>query len=302
VAREFTVAPVDDGRRLDRFLQKLEGGLPASLVRRLLRQRRVRVNGRRVRDGNLRLMSGDQIELHAELRVDTPESDHRTWTLDPLPALHHDEEFLVVNKPAGVACSDDGEDPAAIQVWLREFLAAQIREGQVRPEPCHRLDRGTTGLVVVALTPASFDRFRRALQSGQVHKTYEVVVHGVPEEPEFECRQPLERVPHARPHEPRMVAGAELSAHTDFRLLRSAGGLTLLQARLHSGRTHQIRAHCRILGLPVVGDPRYGEPRDMGHQLLHAREIALDGGQGWRVTAGWPEPEAAWLRSHGLAT
>ena len=299
MAHEFEVASVDDGRRLDRYLENLEGGLPTSLVRRLLRQRRVRVNDRRVRDGNLRLNTGDRIAIFADLQATEPVQDDRSWSLDPLEVLHRDDDYLLVNKPAGVACSDDGTDPRALQVWLREHLAEEISAGTVRPEPCHRLDRGTTGIVVVALTPRAFDRFRRALEAGQVNKTYQVVVRGVPAEPEFSCTQALTRAPKAGPDEPRMVAGDELEARTDFRVLRSNEGLTLLEALLHTGRTHQIRAHCRILGLPVIGDPRYGEAGEPGHQLLHATGLELEGA--WRVSAPWPAAEAAWLRARGLA-
>lgn len=302
MATQIAVNAVDDGRRLDRFLEKLEGGLPASLVRRLLRQRRIRVNDRRVRDGSLRLSAGDRIEIHAELRTEAPTADGRTWGLEPLNVLYRDEAFLVVDKPPKIACSDDGKDPFAIQVWLREFLDDEIRAGRARPEPCHRLDRGTTGVVVVALTPAAFERFRRALEDGRVNKTYQLVVRGEPDQPQFSCRQALRRVQTAGPNEPRMVAGDELEARTDFRVLGSSDGLSLLEARLHTGRTHQIRAHCRILGLPIIGDPRYGEPAPPGHQLLHAAELELVDEGGWRVVSEWPAAEAEWLHSQGLAT
>jgi 23S rRNA pseudouridine955/2504/2580 synthase len=301
VALRFEVAAVDDGRRLDRHLEKLQGGLPGSLVRRLLRERRVRVNGRRIRDGSHRLAEGDVIEIHARLETPAREADARRWTAPAPAVLHRDADFLVINKTAGIACSDDGHDPLALQVWLREFLAAEIDAGTARPEPCHRLDRGTTGIVVVALTPTAFDRFRRALGNGRVHKTYQVVVRGIPDSVEFECRSPLRRVQRAGPDEPRMVEGPDLEAHTGFRLLRSHEGLSLLEARLHTGRTHQIRAHCRILGLPVIGDPRYGVVGEFGHQLLHAAALEFADDPGWAVKAPWPGDEARRLKRLGLA-
>lgn len=258
VPREITVESVDDGRRLDRYLERIDGGLPSSLVRRLLRQRRVRVNDRRVRDGALPLAAGDRLQIHHDFLDPVPEVDSRRWTADPLEILHEDSDFLVVNKPAGVSCSDDGSDPAALQVWLREYLARGIEAGLTRPEPCHRLDRGTSGVVAVALTPAAFDRFRIGLQSGEVEKVYEVVVTGRPPRAEFECAIELRRSPGAGREDPRMLPGPGLPALTRFRVLASASGYTRLQARPVTGRTHQIRAHCLALDLPVVGDRRYG--------------------------------------------
>jgi RluA family pseudouridine synthase len=257
------------------------------------------VNDKRIRDGSLLLNEGDRVAIFADLQSTEPAQDDRVWTLDSPDVLHRDDDYLVVNKPAGVACSDDGADPGALQVWLREYLAEDIAAGQARPEPCHRLDRGTTGIVVVALTPKAFDRFRVALEEHRVRKVYEVFACGRTDEEEFTCTQALTRVADAGPDEPRMVAGDQYEARTDFRVIEARGPITRLEARLHTGRTHQIRAHLRILGLPVLGDPRYGEPRAIGHQVLHARQLELEGS--WSVTAPWPETEAAWLRSIGFA-
>jgi 23S rRNA pseudouridine955/2504/2580 synthase len=238
LARDIEIGPVDDGRRLGRFLEKLDGGLPPSLVRRLLRQRRVRVNGRRVRDPEARLSAGDRLEIHHTFEPAPDRADSRVWQLRDLEVLHRDTDYLVISKPAGVACSDDGSDPAALQIWLREHLSEEIASDTVRPEPCHRLDRGTTGIVVVALGPEPFDRFRRALGDGRVRKVYEVAVHGHPDRREFTCEQALRRNPRAGRNDPRVVPGDDLDALTEFRLLRSTEEHSLLEAIPVTGRTH----------------------------------------------------------------
>ncbi|RKZ18088.1 hypothetical protein DRQ53_01505 [bacterium] len=301
--REIKVDAVDEGRRLERYLAKLDGGLPPSLVRRLLRQRRVRVNDRRVRDGALLLHAGDQLQIHHDFTQSEAQIDDRRWRGPSVEVLHQDKDFLVLNKPAGVACSDDGADESALQVWLREHLSAEIDAGRARPEPCHRLDRETTGVVVVALGPVSFDRFRRALEDGQVRKVYEVAVRGVPTEESFQCDLALQRSEGVGRDEPRMVPGQELDALTRFRLITSRAGRSLLEAVPVTGRTHQIRAHCLALDLPVIGDRRYNPQRagdDPPHQLLHARRLQLDGEGGFDLQAAWPPDRRAWLQEAGL--
>ena len=153
--------------------------------------------------------------------------------------------------------------------------------------------------MVVALGPEPFDRFRRALQTGRVKKVYQVAVRGRPDREEFTCDQALTRNPRAGRTEPRMVPGEDLQALTEFRLLRSAEGNSLLEAIPVTGRTHQIRAHCLASGLPVIGDPRYGgNDGPIGHQLLHSARFAL--AETFEIRAPWPAEEASLLRRLGL--
>ncbi|HKK73025.1 MAG TPA: RluA family pseudouridine synthase [Candidatus Krumholzibacteria bacterium] len=310
---EFVVTAADAGRRLDRFVAVQLGRVPMSLVRRLLRTKKIRVDGKRGR-ADQQLSEGDRVVVHHTPRpsagTEPPSSPARPYTGPPIEVLAEIDDLLFVAKPAGVACSDDGRDDHALAAWLREFLRDRIGSGEVRPEPCHRLDRHTTGVVVVALTAAAFDRFRRALEHDHVHKTYEVVVHGTPESARFDVDVPLARRRDARTHEPRMIdAGEETTiggqrARTCFHLLRRSGGVSLLRAEPLTGRTHQIRAHCRIVGLPVVGDPRYGDPAldpDRNGQLLHARTIRLEDGEApIEIHADWPQDRLRRLLGYGL--
>lgn len=302
---EFVVTAADADRRLDRFVASRFDQAPMGLVRRLLRQKKIKVNGTRP-DAARRLQVGDVVVVHHVARErETPRAP-RAYDGPAIEILGERDDLLFVNKPAGVACSDDGDDPAALARWLEHALADRIARGEVRPEPCHRLDRDTTGVVAVALTAAAFDRFRRALEDAAVTKEYEAVVHGAPTGSSFTIDVPLVRRGDVRADAPRMVAGDDgVPARTECAQLRRTDGLTLLRARPVTGRTHQIRAHLAIEGLPVVGDPRYGDTaRDATvdappGQLLHARRLGLEGGT--VIEAPWPADRAAWMRAHGLA-
>ena len=310
---EFVVTAADAGRRLDRYVAARLGRVPMSLVRRLLRTKKIRVDGERGR-ADRRLSEGERVVVHHTPRPSPASRSSapvvRTYGGPPIEVLAELQDFLFVSKPAGVACSDDGHDDHSLAAWLRAFLRDRIATGAVRPEPCHRLDRHTTGVVVVALTAAAFDRFRRALEHDHVRKNYEVVVHGTPESEGFDVDVPLARRRDARAGEPRMVAARPETtaggqrAHTRFDLLRRSGNVSLLRAEPLTGRTHQIRAHCRIAGLPVVGDPRYGDPAldpERNAQLLHARTIVLDDTDTpVEVHAEWPPERARRLRGYGL--
>lgn len=310
---EFVVTEADADRRLDRFVAAQFDQAPTGLVRRLLRQKKIKVNGARP-EANRRLAAGDVVVVHHVARGSAQDPsagtafEPRRFDGPPIEILGEHDGFLFVNKPAGVACSDDGRDTRALARWLENELASRIASGAVRPEACHRLDRDTTGVVAIALGAAAFDRFRRALEAGRVEKSYEVVVHGRPTAPHFVVENPLARRRDARADEARMIDGAgtpdAIEARTEFELLVSAEELSLLVARPVTGRTHQIRAHCRIMGLPVVGDPRYGDAArdaamDAGNgQLLHARALQIEDLDA--ITAPWPGDRIAWRRAHGL--
>lgn len=311
---EWTVSDADAGRRLDRFLfsrfkSQLES-VSSSRIQRMLRMGDVKVNGTKARAG-ISLRAGDVVVAHHPAPGSVPPAgEERGRGLPPAPSyegppidvLHETDGFLVVNKPAGVSCDHgEGGNPGLLNwAWLRYEEDAVA--GKVRPAAAHRLDAGTTGAVCLGLTARALESFRRAQEEQRIHKLYWVVVWGRPMEREFEISIPLRRLPHAKRKAPKVVVAENkdegMTAHTRFRWIAAGDGSSLLQAEVLTGRTHQIRAHCKAHGLPIVGDPRYGDrAKDenaglasiLDHQLLHARQLELaDSRRGFTVTAQLP--------------
>jgi len=186
----------------------------------------------------------------------------------PVPVLHQDEDLIAIDKPAGlISVGTERERQHTALALVRAWLAGPGRRGALWP--AHRLDRETSGVLLFARTPEA----RAALQAGwpQVSKRYLAVVEGRPEPPEGRIDQPLREDENLR-----VLAGEHPDAkpaRTRYALEHAAGGRALLRVELETGRRHQIRVHLAWLGVPVVGDPRYGRA---GERLgLHAHELEL---------------------------
>ncbi len=272
--RAFRADPADDGRPIERVLMR-RLDLSRRAARRLLDTRRVFVNGRRVWIAHHVVRDGDRIE--------TPNDAGRSEAAS-IPILFEDDELIVADKPAGVVTT--GED--GVEGRLR-------RE---RDEPglaaVHRLDRDTTGCLLLARTAAGLERMIGEFRAGRVHKWYRAIVIG---------RWPVERREIRRPIE-------GLTAVTRVRLVAATDLASHLEVEIETGRTHQIRRHLAGVGHPVVGDPLYGAGvivgpglRAVPRQMLHAERIEFADVHGRRVSVTSPLPVdfRATLRRLGLA-
>ncbi len=272
--RAFSADASDDGQPIERVLMR-RLDLSRRAARRLLDTRRVFVNGRRVWIAHHPVRDGDRIE--------TPTEPSRP-DVRPIPILYQDADLLVVDKPAArVTTGDEG-----VEGWLRR------QRGE--PELCavHRLDRDTTGCLLIARTAAARDRMVSEFRAGRVHKRYRAIVIGRWTSPRAEIRTPLEGKP----------------AITRVRLISATDTASHLELEIETGRTHQIRRHLAAAGHPVAGDPLYGGGRLIGpelravpRQMLHAEQLQFSGcsGQSVKVVAPLPADFRATLHRLGLA-
>lgn len=263
------------GQRIDNFLLRELKGIPKSHVYRILRSGEVRVNSRRV-EATHRLQPGDRVRLPPLRRPVTAPASRPGRFAGTI--LFEDDALLVVDKPAGTAVHGG----SGVSHGLIEQLRAARPELSFL-ELVHRLDKETSGVLVLAKKRSALTRLHAALREGRVEKHYRVLVRG--------------RWPHARQHvrlplykfltesgERRVRVSEEgQAAHTIFTLVQRLGEFSLLDAELKTGRTHQIRVHLSHLGYPIAGDDKYGDfalNRELARQglkrmFLHAHRIAF---------------------------
>lgn len=255
-AERATLLTVDEssaGQRLDNFLLRVARGVPKSHVYRIVRSGEVRVNRGRAR-AEQRLEPGDVVRV-PPLRVSVPvERAPAPRVLAPLPILYEDEHLLVVDKPAGLAAHGGSGISHGVIEQLR--LA---RPAQPFLELAHRLDRDTSGVLLLAKSRRALVGLHAALREGRTDKRYLALVVGDWVNDRQHVRAPLAKYLTAEGERRVAVSEDGLASHTVVTLRRRYGALSLVEAQLRTGRTHQIRVHLAHVGFPILGDPKYGD-------------------------------------------
>ncbi len=287
--KEFTVGKNDAGQRLDRFVSKTVPLLPASLLQKYIRLKRIKVNGKgSVRDA--RLQAGDVLQMYINDEFfDTPREENAYLTVST-PKIHivyEDENILLADKKPGQAVHphDGAEYGKTLIDHIQAYLYAKgewkpRQENSFAPALCNRIDRNTGGIVIAAKNAESLRILNQKIKDRELDKRYLCIVHGTPKPREGTLKGYLfkdavkNRVYVSEKSQP----GAKTCA-TNYRTLQTKDGLSLVECQLITGRTHQIRAQMAHAGHPLLGDGKYGKldkRYDRKYQALYSYKLLFD--------------------------
>jgi len=260
------------GIRLDKFVGEKSPGLSRTHAQQLIAGGFITVNGKTAK-ASLKLDTGDKVDV-----IIPPESPSTLEAEDiPLKIVYEDADLIVIDKPAGLAVHPAPGTPSHTLVnAILNYLPGIAKDADsLRPGIVHRLDKDTSGLILVAKNRAAQANLSDQFKNRTVKKTYMVLVKGklTPEKGVIEAD--IGRDPH---HRQRMAVVADgREARTDYRVVRYCGNYTLLEIKPETGRTHQIRVHLAAIGYPVVGDSTYGvATKALSRQFLHAGKIGFN--------------------------
>jgi len=283
----FVVGPDDAGERLDRFLASSMEGRSRSFLRKLILDGRVDVDGLPVKKAGHALESGMRIELRfPEAPPDSPRGE-----MLPLDLVHEDDDLLILNKAAGMVVhpGHGNREGTVVNALLGRGVELASAGSPDRPGIVHRLDQGTSGLLIVAKNDAAHSALSTAFADRRVQKRYVALVWGHPEPAAGTIKRSIAR---SRVNRLKMTTSEPRGrpAVSHYRTRSSFPGFALLDVRPETGRTHQIRVHLESLHHPIVGDERYGgghwkslqDPlkrkavREFQHLALHAARLEFD--------------------------
>ena len=277
LVRNVRIDEASAGQRLDNYLARLLKGVPRSRLYRLIRDGQVRVNGHRS-DAGTRLVAGDEVRIPP---VRTAAAPPRARPLMPaeLPVLYEDDAILVVDKPAGMAVHGG----SGVSFGAIERLRA-ARPSAPMLELVHRLDRDTSGVLMLAKKRSALTALHSAWGDGTVRKRYLALVKGQLPPGQRSVEVPLRKHVGAEGERRVSVDRAGVRARTLVTTLSACPRATLVEAELDTGRTHQIRVHLAHIGHPILGDSKYGDfalnkelsRAGLRRMFLHAAELTLD--------------------------
>jgi len=293
--RTLEVGEEGEAQRIDNFLLRELKGVPKSHIYRVLRSGEVRVNSGRVKP-DYRLKIGDRVRIPPVRVADRKPAAPKA--LD-LPVQYEDDAILVIDKPSGIAVHGG----SGVSFGVIESMRATRPQAKFL-ELAHRLDRDTSGLLILCKKRSALVELHRMLREGEVDKVYLAVVKGEARK-HLDLRESLHKYVTASGERRVAVQADGVSAVTRARLLKSRNQLSLLEVHLLTGRTHQIRVHLAHAGHPIVGDDKYGDfalNRELKQRLLlHAGKLAFRHpltGEPMKLASPLPAEMQAFVEQH----
>lgn len=287
--KEFTVGKNDAGQRLDRFVSKNVPLLPASLLQKYIRLKRIKVNGKgATRDA--RLQMGDVLQLYINDEFfEEPKQDNAYLTVaaPKLNIVYEDENIILVDKKPGQAVHphDGAEYGKTLIDHIQAYLYAKREwrpreENSFTPALCNRIDRNTGGIVIAAKNAESLRILNQKIKDRELDKRYLCIVHGTPKPKDGTLKGYLFKdASKNRVYVTKESKVGSKTCITNYRTLKSSNGLSLVECELITGRTHQIRAQMAFAGYPLLGDGKYGKldkRHDRTYQALYSYKLLFD--------------------------
>lgn len=273
---QVQITPAESGERLDKFLSEHVAGVSRSYAAKLCEEGRVYLDDSAVLSKKYKVKAGE------EITIDIPDPEEITAEPEdiPLDVVYEDEDVIVVNKPQGMVVHPaSGNLSGTLVNALLHHCKGQLSgiNGVIRPGIVHRIDKDTSGLLVVAKNDSAHTRIAVQLKLRKPFRRYWALVNGNIREDSGTVNKPIGRNPNDRKKMAVVKGGKD--AVTNYRVLERFGRYTLVECILETGRTHQIRVHMASIGHSIVGDPVYGVKNDrfpVNGQLLHAKTLGFE--------------------------
>jgi len=263
---------IEEANRLDKVIASLETDLSREAIQRMIKNGKIMVNGKTAKP-SYKTSIGDDITIEEEI---VEEVDLKPQEM-PLNIIYEDNDLLVINKEKGIVVhpgngNPDGTLVNAVMAYCKESLSGI--GGKIRPGIVHRIDKDTSGLIIIAKNDLAHINLSEQIQKREVKKTYIALVRGTIKENEATINMPIGRSVSDR--KKMAVARTGKEAITHFKVLERYSGYTLLEVNIETGRTHQIRVHLSHIGYPVIGDYTYSNGKNefgVVGQCLHAKQL-----------------------------
>ena len=271
-SKEYVVEIKDNGLRLDKFISSCDENLSRMAIQRLIDEEKITVNGK-IQKQSYRVQENDKIIV----KIDEPKNIELKAQNIPVDILYEDSDIIVINKPKGLVVhpaigNPEGTLVNAIMEICKDSLSGI--GGEIRPGIVHRLDKDTSGVIVIAKNDLAHINISNQIKDRKTKKIYIALVRGIIKENAATINMPIGRSTKDRKKMAVSKNGKEAVTH--FKVIKRYNGYTLIEVKIDTGRTHQIRVHMSEIGYPIVGDYIYSNgknPFDVVGQMLHAKSI-----------------------------